>query len=90
MSMSMASVEALGQDVGIEGKRDGNRKKRDIGIEIEERAGETYGLTTTNANRNAVLSQLIAPSETPKYAAASVETAEKVSHYTEHRRRRSQ
>jgi hypothetical protein len=41
----------------------------------------SYGLIATNANKNPVLSQLIAVSETPKYCDEVVETAEKVSHF---------
>jgi len=40
----------------------------------------TYGQTTTNANKNPVLNQLIAPSLTPKYCDAVVDIAEKVNH----------
>lgn len=42
---------------------------------------ETYGEMTINANRNPVLSQLIAVSETLKYSAAVAETGANVNHY---------
>lgn len=45
------------------------------------RMANTYGLMTTKANKNAVLSQLMAVSEVSKYSAAVVERAAKVNHY---------
>lgn len=41
----------------------------------------TRGQATTNENKKAVESQLIAVSETSKYAAAEADTGAKVSHY---------
>ena len=42
----------------------------------------TYGETTTKLNINAVLNQLMAVSDTPKYSAELVDTGAKLNHYT--------